>query len=255
MRFADRFAFVLVRPKSPGNIGAAARAIKNMGFSDLRLVAPAVRDPQPEAAMAVHAADLLGAASTYPYLPAALADRTVVIGTTARRGPYRDAAQLLREAAAELNALGGANRVAILFGPEDFGLTNEDLKHCQRLITIPSASAYPSLNLAQAVMLVAYELRLAGLSSGESAERPEFAQAAEVDAMINRMTAALIAIGFLPENDPDRIMFAIRAIFGRSGLYPREVEILNGITRQIKWFGEGGVETVAAKRRASRPLR
>src|ERR1700730_16947751 len=167
MRVADRFAFVLVRPKSPRNIGAAARAIKNMGFSDLRLVAPAVRDPRPEAAMAVHAAGLLSAALTYPDLPAALADRMGVIGTTARTAPYRDAAQLLREAAAELNALGGANRVAILFGPEDSGLTNEDLKHCQRLITIPSASAYPSLNLAQAVMLVAYELRLDCLAPSE----------------------------------------------------------------------------------------
>jgi tRNA/rRNA methyltransferase len=253
MNLADRFAFVLVRPKSPGNMGAAARALRNMGFADLRFVAPENRDPERDRAMAVHADDLLAAARTYTDLPAALADRTIVVGTTARGGPYRASAQRLHEAAPELIALSEMNRVAIVFGPEDFGLTNDDLKLCHRLITIPTAPEYASLNLAQAVMVVAYELRRVTIAPSGSVE--EFAPAGEVDAMINRMADALIAIGFLPEENPDHIMFTLRAVFGRSGLYDREVEIFNGIARQIRWFAEGGHETLAAKRRAGKPLR
>ena len=255
MSVADRFAFVLVRPKSPGNMGAAARAIKNMGFSDLRFVAPENRDPAREAAMAVHADDVLSGARFYPDLRAALADRTIVFGTTARGGPYRDSAQPLRQAAPAMIALSEANRIALVFGPEDFGLTNDDLKCCHRLITIPSAPAYASLNLAQAVMVVAYELSMTMAGPLVRSEDEPFAPAAEVHAMLERMTAALIAIGFLPEAHPDHIMFTIRALFGRSGLRPREVEIFNGIARQIGWFADGGAATVAAKRRAGRALR
>jgi tRNA/rRNA methyltransferase len=253
MNLADRFAFVLVRPKSPGNMGAAARALKNMGFADLRFVAPGNRDPDREIAMAVHADDLLAGSQTYEDLPSALADRTVVIGTTVRGGPYRASAHPLQQAAPELIALSGANRIAIVFGPEDFGLTNDDLKLCHRLITIPTAPEYASLNLAQAVMVVAYELRR--VMSAPSSSVKEFAPAGEVDAMIKRLADALIAIGFLPEANPDHIMFTIRELFGRSGLHDREVEIFNGIARQIRWFAEGGRETLAAKRRAGKPLR
>jgi tRNA/rRNA methyltransferase len=253
MSLVDRFAFVLVRPKSPGNVGAAARALKNMGFADLRLVAPDKRDPDRAIAMAAHADDLLAASRTYEDLPAALADRTIVVGTTARGGPYRASARPLQEAASELIALSDANRIAIIFGPEDFGLTNDDLKLCQRLITIPTAPEYASLNLAQAVMVVAYELRRATRVPSSKAE--EFAPAGEVDAMINRLADALIAIGFLPETNPDHIMFTIRELFGRSGPRDREVEIFNGIARQIRWFAEGGHATLAAKRRAGKPLR
>jgi len=255
MNPADHFAFVLVRPKSPGNMGTAARAIKNMGFSDLRFVAPASSDPGREIAMAVHADDLLREARTFPDLPSAVADHAIVVGTTAKTGPYR-AAQPLRKAVAELIALGETNRVAIVFGPEDFGLINDDLKQCHRLITIPTAPEYASLNLAQAVMVVAYELRMAMsvASPARSAVEP-FASASEVDAMLDRMTSALIAIGFLPEANPDHVMFTLRAMLGRAGLYPRDVEILNGIARQMRWVAEGGAETIAAKRRDGRPLR
>ncbi len=253
MSLTDRIAFVLVRPKSPGNMGAAARALKNMGFADLRFVVPEKRDPDREIAMAVHADDLLAASRTYEDLPAALADRTIVIGTTARGGPYRASAHPLQEAAPALIAMSEVNRVAIVFGPEDFGLTNDDLKLCHRLITIPTAPEYASINLAQAVMVVAYELRCVTAAPSSNAE--EFARAVEVDAMIDRLADALIAIGFLPEANPDHIMFTIRELFGRSGLHDREVEILNGIARQIRWFAEGGYETLAAKRRAGKPLR
>ncbi|HKV55526.1 MAG TPA: RNA methyltransferase [Candidatus Binataceae bacterium] len=251
----ENFAFVLFKPKSPGNIGAAARALKNMGLRDLRIVAAAGRDERDATTMAVHGRDILASATCYPDLPAALADRTLVVGTTARSGPYRADARPIREVAPELSAAAATNRIAIVFGPEDFGLTSEELKQCPRLATILTAPEYPSLNLAQAVMIVAYELMLAAGASRELAPLPELASTPEVDAMLARIQRALVAIGFLPEENPDHLMFTIRAMLGRAGLKTRELDILNGIASQMLWFGEGGHETLAAKRRTGRKLR
>ncbi len=254
----DQFAFVLFRPQSAGNIGAAARALKNMGFDDLRLVAPGTLKSREAVAMAVHADDVLAHATVYPDLPAALADCSVAVGTTSRRGGYRSRATALRPAAAELDALAGSNKIAIVFGREDRGLTNRELKLCHRLVTIPTAPEYPSLNLAQAVMVVAYELMMAANESAaavEAARTPHFVEASVSDPMLERMAEALVSIGFIPDDNPDHIMFALREIFGRSGLTAREVEILNGMARQMRWVAEGGHQTLAEKRRAGRKVR
>ncbi|MBV8055081.1 MAG: RNA methyltransferase [Deltaproteobacteria bacterium] len=266
----DHFAFVLFKPKSPGNIGAAARALKNMGCRDLRIVQPAGfhianagertrarQGPRSDDAktMAVHGRDVLAAATIHPGLDSALADRTLVVGTTARAGLYRKEAQPVREASHELSALSGANRIALIFGPEDRGLTNEELKLCQRLITIPTAPEYPSLNLAQAVMIVAYELMLASGAARELPLPQQWARVPEVDAMLARMAQALIAIGFLPEDNPDHIMFALRTILGREGLRPRELDIMNGIASQILWFSKSGHDTLTRKRVSGKKLR
>jgi tRNA/rRNA methyltransferase len=263
----DNFAFVLFKPKSPGNVGAAARALKNMGCRDLRIVKPtgfhitnggkgiwSCQGPGYDNAdmMAVHGRDVLAAATIYSGLDAALADRTLVVGTTARAGLYRSEARPIREVSDELLTLSEANRIALVFGPEDCGLTNEELKLCQRLITIPTAPQYPSLNLAQAVMIVAYELMLAAGAARELPLPQQWAQVSDVDAMLARMANALITIGFLPEDNPDHIMFALRAILGRAGLRPRELDITNGIVSQILWFAQGGHETLARKRRAGK---
>ena len=255
MSARDNFAFVLFRPQSAGNIGAAARALKNMGFDDLRLVAPGTLNQREAVAMAVHADDVLATAKIYPDLAAALADCSITVGTTSRRGGYRSSAQPLREAAAELGALSHSNRIAIIFGREDRGLTNRELKLCNRLITIPTAPEYPSLNLAQAVVVVAYELMLASSASAPTSVAKEFVSASISDAMLARMADALVAIGFIDEQNPDHLMFALREIFGRSGLTPREVEILNGMARQIRWVAEGGSHALAEKRRAGKKLR
>jgi tRNA C32,U32 (ribose-2'-O)-methylase TrmJ len=111
----DNFAFVLFKPQSAGNIGAAARALKNMGFADLRLVAPGTLNQREAVAMAVHADDVLATAKTYPDLAAALADCSITVGTTSRRGGYRSAAQPLRDAALELSALSDSNRIAVIW--------------------------------------------------------------------------------------------------------------------------------------------
>ena len=255
MRSRDKFAFVMFKPIYAGNVGAAARAIKNMGFADLRIVAPEFSDRRDASAMAVHADDVLAAAATFPNLSDALADRTVTVGTTCRDGPYRTASRPLRETAAELASLAESNSIALIFGPEDRGLTNEELKLCHHLITIPTAPEYPSLNLAQAVMVVAYEMMLA-LETANTATTPlEFVESSASEAMLARLADALLAIGFLSDDNPDHIMFALRGIFGRSGLTAREVDILNGMTRQIRWAADGGHRTLAAKRRAGKKLR
>ena len=256
MDVLGNFAFVLVRPLQAGNVGSAARALKNMGLGDLRLVAPsAAAGGRVAAAMAVHADDVLRDAQRYASLGAALADCTLAVGTTCRRGLYRRAwsgcarrrRNWLREAA--------ANRVAIIFGPEDTGLVNRELKLCQRLVTIPTAPEYPSLNLAQAVMLVAYELMIAAGAAREMPAAEPYAPAAAVDAMMERLSEALVSIGFLPAENPEHIMFALRAILGRAGIGARELDILSGLARQIRWFSEGGFEAAEAKRRSGRKLR
>lgn len=253
----DQFAFVLVRPKAAGNIGSAARALKNMGFGDLRLVAPAVSTKSNAAhAMAVHANDVLAAAKTFATLGEAVADCHVTVGTTCRSGLYREAVRPLREAAADLAEVSHANRVAVIFGPEDTGLTNRELKFCQQLITIPTSAEYASINLAQSIILCAYELRLALASNSTiTKERAHYAGAAEVDAAMERMKESLLAIGFLPEENPEHIMFALRGIFGRSGLTARELDIVNGIATQMKWVAEGGAATLEAKKASGRKLR
>ena len=266
----DSVAFVLFKPKSPGNVGAVARALKNMGFRDLRIVQPAdvqtihdskrsglpvAPDSDDARIMAVHGRDVLAGATLHPGLDSALADRTLVVGTTARRGLYRSDAQPIREQSVELTALSEANRIALVFGPEDSGLTNEELKWCQRLITIPTAPDYPSLNLAQAAMIIAYELMLAKDPARGRPFAPEWAPSLDVEAMLARMAKALIAIGFLPEKNPDHIMFALRTLLGRAGLRPRELDIMNGIASQLLWFAESGHETLAEKRRLGQKLK
>jgi len=257
MAAAEKFAFVLFRPQSGGNVGAAARALKNMGFDDLRLVGRVPSNDREAVKMAVHADDILASATVYPDLAGALADCSLAVGTTSRRGGYRSRATPLRPAAIELDALAASNKIALVFGREDRGLTNHELKLCHRLITIPTAPEYPSLNLAQAVMVVAYELMMAASAPAvvDGGPTPEFVAASVSDPMLQRMADALVSIGFIPDDNPDHIMFALREIFGRSGLTAREAEIFNGMARQMRWVAEGGHRTLAEKRRAGRKLR
>ncbi len=149
---------VLVGVRHPGNIGSSARAMKTMGLADLALVAPE-RFPAPEAdTMAASAADVLAGARIFATVSEAVADCGLVIGTTSRPRQHRWHVLEPREAAPEIVAAARAAPVALLFGAERTGLSNEDIEQCQRLLTIPSDDAYPSLNLAMAVQLVAYEL-------------------------------------------------------------------------------------------------
>ncbi len=225
-----RPCIVLSRPSHPGNIGAAARAMKTMGFADLRLVAPK-SVPAPEAvAMASGAVDVLEAARVFGTLEAALADVVHAVGFSARSRDLSHPVQALREAAPALLARAQAGRVALVFGNETFGLSNEELARCQGFVNIPSNPAYGSLNLAAAVQVACYEL---ATSSGDFAPlaQPEHEAATveEIEAMHQHFERAMVASGFLDPAQPKRLMERMRRLFARAGLERSEVQFLRGM--------------------------
>lgn len=237
---------VLVRPRGSANVGAAARAMKNTGAGELTLVRPAVRRYAAAEAMAVHARDLVRRARMAPNLAEAVADCALVVGTTCRDGGYRRSAEDIERVAPAILAAAVHGPVGILFGPEDHGLTNEDLRHCQRLITLDTSPAYASLNLAQAVLLVCYELRRIARGPQPPLAALSPAPGAAVQRMFEHLQRALLRIGFLHPQNPEHLMFALRRMFGRGGLEDHEVRILHGIARQIEWFAQRGAAAPAA---------
>jgi TrmH family RNA methyltransferase len=232
----DRVDVVLVRPARAANVAAACRALKNMGLRSLAIVgAPAGLD-QPEArALAYGAWDVLDTAVPRASLREAVAACTVVAGTSGRAHAE---AWTPRRLAGAAGALAGEGRLALVFGPEASGLTDEELALCQVRVHIPSDPAHPSLNLAQAVLVVAYELRLAALEEGAasgSAAAGERATVGEVESGLDDLRQALLAIGYLSRDNPEPILSEWRALFARVGLTPREVTLLRGLARQVSW--------------------
>jgi tRNA/rRNA methyltransferase len=235
-------AVVLVSPKTPGNIGSAARAMLNMGASDLRLVAPRCNHLDSQAvAMAVHADTLLRSARVYPTLREALADRDISVGTTARqRGdlpPPRHPAQLrplVRAAAAP----------ALVFGPEETGLINSDLEQCQVTVRIPTGD-YASLNLAQAVLLVCYEF-LQGLDDVPDLER-KTATREEMEAMYGHLQETMHLIGYTDAVRARHTLRLWRAMLDRALMSSAESRLFRGLLRQVHWkVGDAGRRGTAA---------
>jgi len=222
--------------------------MKNMGLSDLMLVAP--RTPVGVAAehMAAHAGDVLRSRRTVPDLASALADTTLAIGTLGRETTPRQRLETPRALAPEILAQAERGRVALVFGPEDHGLSNAELDRCQRVVCIPTSEEYTSLNLAQAVLLVGYELHLVEREGRETAAtgrgtrrragreaETQPATGAEREGLIDHLETALGAIGFLSRQNPAHIMRDVRALFGRAGLTRRDVKVWRGIARQVSW--------------------
>jgi TrmH family RNA methyltransferase len=232
-----RVDIVLLRPSRPANVAAACRAMKNMGLRSLRLVQPPAGLDRPEArALAYGAWDVLDAASVFGDLRAAVADAVLVAGTSGRTGANALAPRAFATRAATRSVDG---RVAIVFGPEASGLTNDELAHCHLLIHIPTDAAQPSLNLAQAVLIVAYEIYLSALEpvAADTRDRMLAATAGEVEAALDDLRDALLAIGYLNPANPDAILAELRALVARAGPTPRDVTLLRGIARQIAWAG------------------
>ncbi|MGH7928875.1 MAG: RNA methyltransferase, partial [Candidatus Binatia bacterium] len=152
---------VLVRPRGSGNIGSIARVMKNFGARELAVVGPARTRSFWARAMAVHGRDILNGASFYATIRDATADCRLIVGTTARSGLYRNHSRTPREVAPAIAAAARSGKVALIFGPEDHGLSNKDLEPCQLLINIPTHSDYRSLNVAQAAAVCLYEIFLA----------------------------------------------------------------------------------------------
>lgn len=236
----DAFVVVLVEPIGPANVGSVARAMKNMGFSRLRLVSPDEWYGPEARKMAMRGRDVLEAAELYESLAEAVADCGYVVATTRRGGPLRSGAQPPRELAGHWIELGATNRVALVFGPEDRGLSNQELALCQAVCTVPAEPETSSLNLAQAVLIVCYECYLASGAGETPGEAPALAPHDELEAMYAHMREELSAIGFLQGSHQDHIMFAIRQMFGRAGLTDRDVKILRGIFQQMRWYIDEG---------------
>ncbi len=239
MGVSDNLTVILVEPWEPGNIGATARAMRNMGLSRLSLVKP--RDPFSEACrmMAVGAYPLVEQAEIHPGFDEAAACQQVLVGTTSARGrrppvPVRP----VREVAPDLVALAASQRVGLVFGPERGGLNEEILARCRYLVTVPTDPDFPVLNLAQSVLIVAYELFL--VQAHRAAQLPELAPEQDRQALFSHLQETLLRIGFLSSSNPGHIMRALRSMFARTDLTRREIRILRGILSQMDWFAETG---------------
>ncbi len=232
----NNIAIVLNQPRYPENIGAAARAMRNMGFEKLIVVKPGNFDIEKALRMATHeAADIVKNIRFFATLSQALAGFGYVVGTTARLGGQRVVTSPLA-IAGEIAAISEKNRVALLFGREDRGLSNEDLRFCHRLINIPT-DGFSSLNLAQAVLIVCYELFKSTMPSPKPFV-PKLASRRELDGMYGQLKDILVKISYINPENPDYWMNHIRNFFTRMGIRARETSIIRGLIRQVTWYSE-----------------
>jgi tRNA/rRNA methyltransferase len=252
VNFFDRVRFVLVETSRPGNVGAAARAMKTMSFHDLVLVKPRyehVLIHEEAVAFASGAQDVLQQARVVNSLDEAIADCNVVAGLSARLREFSPPLKQPREFAASISTSMAAPtaaltadestlQAALVFGNERFGLSNEQVERCNVLLHIPTNPDYSSLNLAQAVQIMAYECRMATESSTHMPSgigfQGELAKAEQIEGMFNHLEQALIDIDFLDPTHPKKLMSRLRRLFSRSALETEEVNILRGIAQHIQ---------------------
>lgn len=240
---AHLLRWILVETSHPGNVGSAARAMKTMGFEGLHLIKPKILGMAKEAeaiALASGAADLLNSAIEHASLDQAVQGCSLVLGLTSRDrefGPpamdWHDALNLISENTQN------QGKTALVFGPERTGLENHHLSLCTHRVWLDANPDYPSLNLAQALMVCAYTLRqsLQGTSSGEANSNRDplidLADPATVTAMLEHWREGLVAIGYLDPSNPKKLMPRLEALFARSRLRKEEIDLLRGIAKQM----------------------
>jgi tRNA/rRNA methyltransferase len=237
---------VLVRPQIAANLGAVARVMRNLGYDDLVLVAPEADPADPRGRLlATHSEDILDRAWIVSELGEAVADCGLVAATSARTGGlFRDqSAGSPEQITARLVKSMHERSVALVFGPEDHGLTNAEIARCHYLIHIDTESEHPALNLAQAVALCLYALRRAWQGRLEEKVPPDapaslqpLASFAEQEFMFECLREALAELHFLYGPKADALMHALRHLIGRAGPSPMEVKVLLGLARQIQWL-------------------
>jgi tRNA/rRNA methyltransferase len=230
---------VLVRPQLPANVGAVARIMRNMGLSDLVLVAPEADPADPHAAaMATHGLDVLQRCRVVADLGEAVDDCVFVAGTSARTGGLvrRQSSRTPEEWMPQLVAAMQTGPAALVFGPESTGLGNDEVSRCHALIHIPTDETFAALNLAQAAAICLYELRRTWLRQTIPPLEHVPAPFADQDRMFERLRSSLEQIGFLFGERADTLWHALRHFLGRAGPTPMEVRMLLGLARQIQWF-------------------
>ncbi len=231
----ENIAIVLVEPQIPENIGAAARAMKNMGIRRLLLVNPKNFDLTRVSKMATGSSiDVVNEIEIFEDLLEALGPYEYVVGATARLGAHRPALTNPGRLARNLVSISQKNRVALMFGPEDSGLSNHHLRYCHSIATIPTAD-FSSLNLAQAVMVLCYEIYAASREPGPKV-LPRLANKFELEGMYDHLGHVLMKIGFINPQNPEHWMLNIRRFLSRLPLRAREVRVVRGICRQIDWY-------------------
>ncbi len=239
----DRVRVVLCETSHPGNIGAAARAMKTMGLSRLVLVNPKHFPHADAEAFASGALDVLREAVVCDSLDAALAGTVLAVASTSRHRDLTHEVVDCREASKRLSADASHGQVALVFGPERTGLSVRDVNKCQLIAAIPANPAYASLNLAQAVQVFAYELRTCAVGVVPSLPRSsEAATHDEIEGFYRHLEDVFHASGFLDPQQPKRLMQRMRRLFGRSHLEKEEVNILRGFLRAVRRRLGGGNE-------------
>ena len=237
----DNIRVVLVGTLYSGNVGSVCRAMANMGVGDLVLAGPQLCDNWEEAArMAVHATAILESRRETPTLAEAVSDCAFVVGTTARGGLYRQHVKTPRELAPELLRLAGNGKVALVFGREDKGLSNDEIGLCTHLIRIPVHPDYTSLNLSQAVLLCCYELYSALGSYEPPVEKSLPAVAAHKQKLTEMWREMLLLIGFMKEDKADHMMQGVQRVFSRGVYSEDDVAIMMGVARQADWAARKG---------------
>ena len=235
--FLENISVVLKQPRFPENIGAAARAMSNMGLSHLVIVDPENFEMDKIRKMATHKAEwIVRQAVIVPDMREALKDFTYVAGTSARLGKQRLEFDTPNVLARKLVTISKHNQAAIVFGPEDRGLTNEDLHLCNSLVHIPTAE-FSSINLAQSVMILCYEIYCASLESGNTFE-PRLAKVVELEGMYAQLKEILVKIKFENPQNADYWINRFRKFFTRIPVRAKEVQLIRGMLKQINRFGE-----------------
>jgi len=228
-------SIVLYKPKYAGNIGSVARAAKNMGITRIVVAGAADFDREAMEQRSTHlAADVLDQIIYANSIEEALGGFNYIVGTTARIGKARGPFVSPRAAAQNIADLSQKNQIALLFGPEDTGLANDQLRLCHSVVTIPTSREFTSLNLSQAVMILCYEIFIASSVAAEAT--PKLALSSETEGMYRQIKDLLAKIGFLNPENPEYWMLDLRRFFARSGLLSREVKIIRGICRQLEWY-------------------
>ncbi|MFA5159680.1 MAG: RNA methyltransferase [Candidatus Omnitrophota bacterium] len=231
----EKIAIILVSPENPDNIGAVARAVKNMGFVDLRLVKPPGSWRAKAKKMAMSAADILKKGKEYSSLRDAIQDLGLVIGTTRRWGRHRGTFLSFDKAVSQIRRVSCRQKIGIVFGRESKGLANEDSALCDHLVAIPTGTSYPSLNLAQAVMVTLFALSWErGAKEATSHER--VLNKKEIEGTIVHFEEALKVLGY-KKGGADllpRILRTLRGLIKRGGLLEPEAQMIKGLSRKIR---------------------
>ncbi|MDO9558799.1 MAG: RNA methyltransferase [Syntrophales bacterium] len=231
----ENIAIVLKGPKYAGNVGSVARVAKNMGIDKILVVGGREMPPAEMKLTSTHfAAELIDQIVYLNDMKEALAGFEYLVGTTSRLGSVRGPVVSPREMAANLIDISQHNRVALLFGPEDRGLANKDLRLCHGLVKIPTSERLKSINLSHAVMILCYEIFTAQRNDLETFT-PRLATAAEIEDMYEQIKALLQKIGFLNPQNPEYWMLHIRRFFSRTRLFSKDVKIIRGVCRQLDW--------------------